>query len=333
MRAVVVATPGDASQLAVGTVDTPTPGQNEILVKVKTRACSALNRLDILQREGKYPPPAGASPILGVEFAGTVEAFGEHAAQKYTKGDRVFGLVPGGAYAEYCVIHMDMAMPIPASLTFQQAAAIPEVWLTAYQALHWNCNIQKGESVLIHAGASGVGTAAIQLAARMEAKHIIVTVGSDEKGEFCKALGATAAINRKSTTTFDKAVLEHTNNRGVDVVVDFIGGNYWDANLASMAVDGRMVMLAMLGGESDKPKGFSTILRKRLTIRGSTLRSRSTDYQIKLTGEFAKEILPIVVEGRLKPIIDKEFSWHDIQAAHRLLESNSTIGKIVVNLD
>ncbi|KAJ3278271.1 hypothetical protein HDU76_009961, partial [Blyttiomyces sp. JEL0837] len=244
----------------LGTVDTPVPKADELLVKVHS---FALNRMDVLQRQGGYPAPFGASQILGVEFSGVVESVGA-SVSTYKKGDRVFGLVYGGAYAEFVVINEKMAMKIPEGMSFEDAAALPEVWFTAYQALHLNCGLQEHESVLIHAGASGVGTAAIQLAKLANAKHIIVTNSSEEKAKFCLELGATHAINYKQEN-FKEKVLEYTGNRGVDVIVDFVGSSHWDNNLASLAMDGRMVMLAFLSGAVVKETNLGPILRKRLT--------------------------------------------------------------------
>ncbi|KAJ3217351.1 hypothetical protein HDU67_008053 [Dinochytrium kinnereticum] len=351
MRAVVVPSPGDASNLSIQTVDTPKPAPHEVLVKVSS---FAVNRLDILQRQGGYPAPFGASQILGVEFSGVVEE--PDAGGDYKKGERVFALCYGGAYAEYVVVHKDMVIRIPDGMSFQEAAAIPEVWFTAYQALHLNCGLQEAESVLIHAGASGVGTSAIQLCKLTKAKHIIATVGSQEKAEFVKALGATHAVNYKKENFKEKVgalygcfksffpldnkmkknlkqVLEYTSGRGVDVVVDFVGSTHWNSNLESLAVDGRMVMLAFLSGAVVSETNLAPILRKRLTIKGSTLRSREISYQIRLRNEVVEKVLPHLISGELKPIIDKTFSWKDIGDAHKYMEANATIGKIVVNVD
>ncbi|KAJ3104785.1 hypothetical protein HDU97_008853 [Phlyctochytrium planicorne] len=269
----------------------------------------AVNRLDILQRQGGYPAPFGASNILGVELSGVVAE--PDASGTFKKGERVFALVYGGAYAEYTVVHKDMAMRIPERLTFEEAAAIPEVWYTAYQALFLNCDLKAEESVLIHAGASGVGTSAIQLAKVANAKHIIATVGSQEKADFVKTLGATHVINYK-TENFKDKVLEFTGGKGVDVVVDFVGSTHWDKNLDSLALDGRMSPGAVV-----KETNLAPILRKRLTIRGSTLRSRDIGYQIKLRNEVVENVIPKIVSSELKPVIDKVFSWANIQEAHR----------------
>ncbi|KAI8842928.1 NAD(P)H quinone oxidoreductase [Chytridium lagenaria] len=290
MRAVVVSSPGDSSKLSIQEVETPKPAAHEVLVKL----CRG------------YPAPFGASQILGVEFSGVIAE--PDADGKFKKDDRVFALCYGGAYRRgiFVVVHRDMVIRMPENLSFEEAAAIPEVWFTAYQALYWNCNLQEGDSVLIHAGASGVGTAAIQLCKSAKSKHIIASVGSPEKAEF--------------TENFKDKVqlLEWTEKRGVDVVVDFVGSTHWNNNIESLAVDGRMVMLAAVVSETN----LAPILRKRLTIRGSTLRSRDINYQIRLRNE--------IVE---KPVIDKTFSWKNIAEAHLHMESNGTVGKIIVNVD
>ncbi|KAI8929577.1 hypothetical protein BC831DRAFT_443273 [Entophlyctis helioformis] len=327
MRAVVVTKPGDAAFMEIGQVPTPVPKANELLVRVK---CFALNRMDILQRNGLYPPPAGASDILGVEFAGDVVH--APASSSFKTGDRVFGLVPGGAYAEYAVIHQDMAIAIPAGMPYEHATAIPEAWFTAFQALFLVNRLQPGEDVLIHAGASGVGTAAIQLAKHNKSRHVIATAGSDDKVKFCESLGSTAAVNYK-THSFAQRVSEITGGRGVDVIVDFVGAQYWTMNLDSLAMDGRMVMLAFLGGAQLQSSNLAPILRKRLQINGSTLRSRTVDYQIALRNEFVAKCLPGFADGTFKPVIDRVFdSWTGISDAHRHMESNASIGKILVRV-
>ncbi|KAJ3410328.1 hypothetical protein HDV05_003882 [Chytridiales sp. JEL 0842] len=332
MRAVVVTEPGDASKLEIGTVPKPVPGPNELLVKVHS---FGKNYKSNQLLKGGYPAPFGASQILGVEFAGTVEQLNpiqSSTADEYKVGDRVFGLVYGGAYAEYLTINTRMLMRIPSSMTFQEATAMPEVFFTAYQALHFNCALKEGDDVLIHAGASGVGTAAIQLAKLAGARNIFTTSSTTPKLTFCESLGATKSINYK-TNSFTTVIKEHTSGKGVDVLIDVVGQSHWDANLDSLALDGRMVMLAFLSGAVVKETNLGLILRKRLTIKGSTLRSRALDYQIQLRDAFVEKVLPAVERGEIKPIIDTQFSWKNIREAHERLESNKSIGKIVVNID
>ncbi|KAI9253213.1 NADPH:quinone reductase [Sporodiniella umbellata] len=330
MRAVIVKTPGDALQLTLGEYETPKPKPTEILVKVKH---FALNRMDILQRHGLYPVPSGASPLLGVEASGIVEAIGEKVAE-FKVGDPVFGLMPGGAYAEYAVIEESLAMLKPEKLSFEQAAAIPETWFTAYQILFLVGKLQKQESVLIHAGASGVGIAAIQLAKEAGAKNIFVTVGSDEKVKFCESIGATKAINYK-TQKWEKEVLKLTDSKGVDLIIDMIGKNYWEQNIQTIAMDGRIVILAFMSGHMVDAVNLAAILQKRVSIIGTNLRARTVEYQEHLKTEiyknavlnhFAKE------DGKLKIFIDKTFQWENIIEAHQYLESNQSMGKIVVQV-
>ncbi|KAF7732010.1 hypothetical protein EC973_007115 [Apophysomyces ossiformis] len=306
------------------------PTDSQLLVKIK---CFALNRMDIVQRQGNYPPPPGASFILGVEMSGIVESVGKNVT-KYKPGDAVFGLMPGGAYAEYAVIEESMAMLKPDSLTFEQAAAIPETFFTAYQALFFVAELKAGQDVLIHAGASGVGIAAIQLARMHGAGRIFVTAGTDEKCRFCESLGATRAINYK-TEDWGRAVREATSGSGVNVVIDFVGKDYWDQNLQTLAVDGRMVILAFLSGNTIENSNLGLILRKRLRIEGSALRSRSLEYQIRLRDAVYNQVVLEHLakpDGELKLFIDKEFDWKDIVECHRYLESNQSKGKIVVHV-
>nr|WP_258567736.1 NAD(P)H-quinone oxidoreductase [Paenactinomyces guangxiensis] len=324
----MVTEPGGAEKLYMGEYPKPSCQPGEILVKVKA---TALNRADILQREGKYPPPPGASPVMGLEIAGVVEEVGEQFTGVWHPGDRVFGLLPGGGYAEYAVIPGEMAIPVPDSFTFAQAAAIPEVFLTAYQALFWVGKLQKGETVLIHAGASGVGTAAIQLAKAVGANPI-VTVGSDEKREACQKLGASFAFNYKEGP-FTEKVKNATNGAGVDLILDFVGAPYWDSNLALLKVDGRFVLISTLGGSRVESVSLGQILAKRLQITGTTLRSRPLDYKIRLTKEFSSFALPRFKNGELHPVIDQIFSWTEVQKAHRYMEWNQNIGKIILTIE
>ncbi|ORY45615.1 NADPH:quinone reductase [Rhizoclosmatium globosum] len=331
MKAILVSEPGDASKLVLGETETPTPSESQLLVKVHS---FALNRMDVVQRQGSYPAPFGASQILGVEFAGTVSKIGGNA-DGWKEGERVFGLVYGGAYAEYVVIDKQMAMRIPDHISYQTAASLPEVWFTAYQALFLNCNLEEGENVLIHAGASGVGSVAIQIAKYIgKAKNIIVTVGTEDKKTFCKDLGATHAINYK-TEDWPKEVEKITEGKGVNVIVDFVGATHWNGNLASLSLDGRMVMLAFLSGAVIKESNLALILRKRLTIRGSSLRSRELPYLRKLKNQLETQAFGPIFDNSLplRSHIDKQFSWKDIQEAHRYLESNQSMGKIVINID
>ncbi len=325
MKAVIVKKPGGAGGLALGESAIPVPEGNEVLVKVRS---AGLNRADILQREGKYPAPKGASNILGLEIAGEIHSLGKNV-KRWKIGDKVFGLLPGGGYAEYAAINELMANPIPPGLTYEQAAAIPEVFLTAFQALIWHSGLKKDERVLIHAGASGVGTAAIQIAGAMGAEIFITA--SAGKHEICRKLGAKFTIDYKNED-FASRINELTEKQGVDVIIDFIAGPYFSKNLSSLARDGRLILLATLGGGKTGDADVRQILTKRLTIIGSTLRSRTLDYQIKLNNDFINFGFNKFENGVLKPVVDRVFSWNDISEAHRYMEANKNTGKIVLNI-
>ena len=326
MKAILVKSPGGNEQLKFGAAEKPVPKKNELLVKVEA---TALNRADILQRQGKYPPPKGASEILGLEISGTVSEIGAEVT-KHKIGDKVFGLIPGGGYAEFCVINESMANKTPKNLSFEQAAAIPEVFLTAYQSLISIAKLKVGETVLIHAGASGVGTAAIQIAKEVGAK--VLVTASKVKHKICNELGADKAIDYKNES-FSERVANYTNNQGVDVIIDFISGPYFKDNIKSLAVDGRLIILASLGGGKIDDFDLRQILIKRLSVIGSTLRSRSLDYQINLNKEFISFAYEKFSNGKLKPIIDKTFSWKDVAEAHQYMEANKNQGKIVLKID
>lgn len=324
MKAILVNEPGGAEQLMLGEYPAPQHLADELLVRVKA---SALNRADILQREGKYPPPKGESPILGLEIAGIVEEVGPNCSG-WHRGDRVSALLPGGGYAQYVAIPARMAIPIPDNLSFEEAAAIPEAFLTAYQALYWLGNLQAEQQVLIHAGASGVGTAAIQLV-KGAGSIPMVTAGAAKKLDFCLGLGAKIAINYRDGE-FASHVLEATNNKGANIIVDCVGAAYWEQNLRSLAIDGRLVLLATMGGAKVDAVNLRTILIKRLQIIGTTLRARTREYKIQLTKDFVKNIMPGFSDGQFRPIIDSTFPWEEVSEAHRRMENNLNLGKIVL---
>ena len=325
MKAIIVQTPGGAEKLKLGNTEKPVPGKNQLLVKVEA---TALNRADILQRQGKYPPPKGASEILGLEISGVVSEVGPKATN-HKVGDKVFGLVPGGGYAEYCVIHELMANKIPENLSFEQAAAIPEVFLTAYQALISIAQLKKGEIILIHAGASGVGTAGIQIAKQIGAT--IFVTASKKKHQICFDLGAEKAIDYKNEN-FSEKISNFTNSNGVDVIIDFISAPYFKDNIKSLSTDGRLIILASLGGGKVDEFDLRQILIKRLTIIGSTLRARSLEYQINLNKTFMNFAYDKFEDGRLKPIVDKVYDWKDVSEAHQYMEANKNSGKIVLKI-
>jgi len=327
MRAILVKEPGTAEELVMRDYPTPEPANDELLVRVKA---TALNRADILQREGRYNPPKGASPILGLEMAGVVEEVGNNCSG-WHKGDRICALLPGGGYAQYVTVPARMAIPIPDNFSFEDAAAVPEVFLTAYQALFWLGKMKRDEHVLIHAGASGVGTAAIQLVRNCGSMPII-TAGSDEKLTFCRQLGASVAINYR-TEDFTEKVLETTNGEGVNLILDCVGASYWQKNIESIAVDGRIVLIATMGGAKIDDFNLQHILRKRVHLMGTTLRARSRDYKVELTSAFVRNILPGFADGLYKPVVDSVYSWTEVRNAHIHMEENRNKGKIVLTVD
>ncbi|MBF0276144.1 MAG: NAD(P)H-quinone oxidoreductase [SAR324 cluster bacterium] len=326
MKAVLVKEPGGPEQLYLG--ETPMPELNENEIRVKVHA-SAINRADTLQRRGHYPVPAGSSSVIGLEMAGEVEAAGEQV-KKWKAGDRVFALLSGGGYAEYAVIHEDMAMPIPPNLGFEEAAGVAEAYLTAFQALVWLGEFAEKQNVLIHAGASGVGTAAIQLANLSECM-IMATAGSEAKLQTCRDLGADLAINYKEND-FSEKVLEATSGKGADIIIDFVGASYLTQNLKCIALDGRQVILGLLGGASGKEISLGAVLTKRVKIIGSTLRSRDLEYKIRLTQEFSKACLEKFETGQLKVVIDRIIPWEKASEAHQYMESNQNTGKIILKI-
>ncbi len=325
MKAIHVVDPGPDSRLVIKEMDKPTPGPHELLVHVKA---TALNRADLMQRKGHYPPPPGTSEILGLEMAGVVEAWGNECFG-WQAGDPVFGLLASGGYAEYVTIAAPVAMRMPGLLTFEQAAAIPEVFLTAYQALDWLGNLKAGETVLIHAGGSGVGTAAIQLAKQRGAK--VFVTASAGKHAACLALGADAAIDYKSED-FPSKVIDMTAGAGVDLVIDFIGAPYFEMNINSLALDGRLVLLAMMGGSKVDSFNLSHLFRKRIHFKTSTLRSRSLAYKSELTQSFVRDFMPLLEDGSIGPIIDRVFDWSSANEAHEYMAANKNTGKLVLRV-
>jgi putative PIG3 family NAD(P)H quinone oxidoreductase len=301
------------------------PGKGEILIKVKA---SAINRTDIVSREGKSGYMA--NPILGIEVSGEVVETGEGA--NIQTGTRVMGLVNGGGYAQYALMPADRAMKIPDNLSFEEAAAIPEVFLTAYQTLFWLGELTDQETVLIHAGGSGVGTAAIQLAKKLTKAKIITTAGSKEKLDFCQSLGADICINYKEQS-FDEEILKATNNQGVDVILDFIGASYWEKNLKSIKTDGRWVLIGILGGTVVEKVNLMELLLKRVQLKGTLLTPRSDEYKKELTEEFVKKAMPLFRKNEIKAIVDHVFPFEEVQRAHEHMEANKNVGKIILQVN
>ncbi len=325
MQAILFDQPGEPEVMYIGEYPTPQPKDDELLVRVRA---TALNRADTLQRKGKYPPPKGASPIMGLEMAGEIEAMGKNVT-KWKVGDRVMALLPGGGYATRAVIPESMAMSIPDNLDYVSAAAIPEVFLTAFQAIDWLAGLQIEENVLIHAGASGVGTAATQIAIAMGAN--VFATASKAKHQLCLDLGAKHVIDYQ-TEDFEQEIQHITEGKGVQVIIDFIAAPYLQQNLNTLSMDGRLVILALLGGVKVDGMNMAPILRKRLKIIGSTLRSRSGAYKISLTShfwEFAAEKFKL---GMMSPIIDSVYPWEQVAEAHDRMERNENAGKIVLEV-
>jgi putative PIG3 family NAD(P)H quinone oxidoreductase len=326
MKAIIVEQFGGPEQLQIKEVRKPVPGPDELLVKV---AATAVNRADLLQREGKYPPPPGASEILGLEISGQVVDKGARVGD-WKIGEMVCGLLPGGGYAEYCTIHQKLALPIPAGIGLQEAAAIPEVFMTAFQALHWLAKLDYGEKVLIHAGASGVGSTAIQLA-KLKKAEIIVTASSN-KHPLCKELGADFCIDYKADD-FAEMVNEYTEGKGVDVILDFIGAPYFQSNLNSLDTDGRLILIGFLGGARIKePFNLLPVLFKRLRIEGTTLRARDLNYKIQLAQDLKERSWSQFESGTLRPVIDSVFPISEVASAHRRMADNLNQGKIILRI-
>jgi len=305
----------------------PSPGPHEALVKIKA---FGLNRMDVSQREGKYPVPKGASKVLGVEFSGLIEAFGAQGHEDFKVGDEVFGLTYGGAYAEYVAVSTRMLIHRPKELSWEMAAGIPEVWMTATQALFLVGGFTKGQSVMWHAGASSVSIAGIQLSKAEGASAIYVTAGSKKKIDFCVSeLGATAGFNYHEDD-FSEAIKKATDGKGADLIIDFIGQNYFQKNLNSAALDGTVVMLGLMSGlKTTEGVDLAPILMRRITVRGSTLRARTPEYQGKLRDTVVEHALPKLLDGTFSHFIEKVFPMEDIKEAHKLMESNTTQGKII----
>jgi putative PIG3 family NAD(P)H quinone oxidoreductase len=327
MRAAVITEPEREAvdAFTVQEIADPTPGAEEVLVSIHA---SALNRADLMQRRGRYPgPPGTRDDIPGLEMAGVVEAAGERVV-RWQPGDRVMALLGGGGYASKVVVHERMLMALPDDLSFEQGASIPEVFLTAYDALFWHCELGMGETALIHAAGSGVGTAAIQLAAAQSCR-VFGTAGSAEKLEAATKLGLNVGINYK-TQDFAEVVKAETGGQGVDAILDVIGAPYWEQNLASLAPRGHMVIVGQMGGS--RVEVNLGALGGRQRVSGTRLRSRPLEEKATLTQEFAKRCLPLFANGTLVPVVDRVFPLEEAGAAHAYMETNANFGKIVLRV-
>jgi putative PIG3 family NAD(P)H quinone oxidoreductase len=323
LKVIIFDQPGDADVMRYAEAPDPQPGPDELLVRVRA---AGINRAEVMQRRGGYPPPPGASPILGLELAGEVV----QPAGEWQVGDRVMAVVTGGSYAELAAVPAGIAMRVPEHLSFEEAAAIPEAFLTAHLNLFMLGGLQAGENVLIHAGASGVGTAAIQLAHAAGAR-VFTTASSAEKLERCQELGADVTINYKQES-FVERVQEATDGQGVNLILDFVGAPYWADNLASLANYGRLALIGFLGGSKGE-LDIGPILSKSLTVRGTTLRRTPLPQKIALVKDFSAFALPRFERGELRPVIDTVYPISEAPAAHRAMEANSNTGKIVLRVD
>jgi NADPH2:quinone reductase len=325
MTAIVITTPGGPEVLVPREQPVPAPGEGEILVKV---AAAGVNRPDIMQRLGLYPPPAGATDILGLEMAGEVAACGA-GVSRWKPGDRVAALVIGGGYAEYCVAHESHALPIPAGLSMAQAAAVPETFFTVWHNVFQRGDLKAGETLLVHGGSSGIGTTAIQLAKALGAR-VIVTAGSTEKCDACRRLGADVAINYRSED-FVAVTKSSTGGAGANVILDMVGGDYIERNYEAAAVEGRVVQIAFQGSPRSNVD-FRRIMLKRLHHTGSTLRSRTVADKAAIARAVEQNAWPLIAAGRVAPVMDQTFPLAQAADAHARMESSAHIGKIVLTV-
>jgi NADPH:quinone reductase len=325
MTVIAIREPGDANVLVAVTQPVPSPGPDEILVKV---AAAGVNRPDVMQRKGLYPPPKGATDIPGLEIAGEVVALGS-SVTRWQVGDKVMALVIGGGYAEYCLAHQGHALPVPAGLPIVAAGAIPETFFTVWHNVFERGHLAADQTLLVHGGSSGIGTTAIQLG-KVFGARVIVTAGTAAKCEACRKLGADLAIDYK-TEDFVAATKQATGGRGADVVLDMVGGDYIDRNYEAAAVEGRIVQIAFVGA-SRASVDFRRILLKRLTHTGSTLRSRSVADKAAIAHAVETKVLPLIASGRVRPVIDSTFPLRQAAAAHARIENDEHIGKIVLTL-
>lgn len=329
MRGAVITKAGGPDVLEVREVPMPVPGEGEVLVRVRA---SALNRADLLQRRGHYPAPTGApQDIPGLEIAGDVVARGAGAG-RWSTGDRVFGIVAGGGNAEFAATNENELAAIPDSLSWEHAAAVPEAFITAHDALVTQAATRAGESVLIHAVGSGVGLAVAQLV-RALGGRAFGTARTRDKIDRARALGLDAgAVVGKDASAFVEPVKRWTDGRGADVVIDLVGGDYIAADVSAAALKGRIMLVGLLAGRSTTID-LGGVLRQRLTIRGTVLRSRTSAEKVDATRAFARDVIPLLASGKVKPLIDRVFSLDQIRDAHELLESNETFGKVVISSD
>ena len=324
MQAVVVTEPGDVDVLAWAQVADPTPGPGEVLVDV---AASAVNRADLLQRQGFYPPPPGASEILGLECSGRVSALGP-GVQGWAVGDEVCALLAGGGYAEQVAVPAGQCMPVPRGVDLVSAAALPEVACTVWSNVVQIAGLRAGESFLVHGGASGIGTMAIQVAKALGAAPILCTVGSQPKSEACRALGADVAINYREED-FGPRSREATGGHGVDVILDIIGARYLAANVGALAPDGRLVVIGLQGGATAE-LDLGLLLRARGSLHATTLRGRPTEQKAAICTDVVERLWPLVESGRVQPVVDRTLPMTEVAEAHRLVAESAHTGKVLL---
>jgi putative PIG3 family NAD(P)H quinone oxidoreductase len=324
MTVIGISKPGGPEVLVPETRAVPAPGPGEILIQV---AAAGVNRPDVAQRSGAYPPPPGASDLPGLEVAGTVVAVGPGAA-RHKLGDKVMSLVAGGGYAQYCIAQDAQAIPVPPALSMPEAGAIPETLMTVWHNVFERGALKAGETLLVHGGSSGIGTMAIQLA-KAFGSRVIVTVGSQDKADACLRLGADRAINYK-TEDFVAEVRKATSDAGANVILDMVGGDYIDRNYDAAAVEGRIVQIAFLSGTPKANVNFARLMVKRLHHTGSTLRPRSNADKAAMVAAIEARVMPLLREGRVKPLMDSQFPLEKAADAHRRMETSEHIGKIVL---
>jgi putative PIG3 family NAD(P)H quinone oxidoreductase len=325
MKAIVIREPGGPEVLVPADVGDPVAGPGEVLIEVRA---AGVNRPDLMQRAGRYAPPPGASPLPGLEVAGIVIGLGPGVA-RWKPGDAVCALVAGGGYAERCAAPEGQCLPIPEGLGFVEAAALPETCFTVWTNVFEDGRLHAGESLLVHGGASGIGTTAIQMA-RARGAVVYATAGSDEKCRTCEALGARRAVNHR-TEDFVEVLRSATEGRGIDVVLDMVGGSYAPRNIDLLAERGRLVQIATLQGPM-ATLNLLTVMRRRLTISGSTLRSRSVAEKTRIRDEVEREVWPLVARGELRPVIDTALPLVQAADAHRRLDEGSHVGKVVLEV-
>jgi NADPH2:quinone reductase len=325
MTAISITEPGGPEVLKPVTIETPKPGEREILIRVEA---AGVNRPDVLQRAGAYPPPPGASPLPGLEVAGEIVALGEGASH-WKIGDKVCALTAGGGYAEYCVVHETNALPVPKGLSMTEAAGIPETFFTVWTNVFERGALKPGESLLVHGGSSGIGTTAIQIASAL-GSTVYTTAGSAEKCKVCGELGAARCINYRKED-FAEVMRDITNKKGVDVILDMVGGDYIQKNIKAAAMDGRIVNIAYLNG-STAEVNFVMVMMKRLTLTGSTLRARPIADKAGIASALKEKVWPLIEAGQVKPQLFKTFPLREAAAAHALMETSAHIGKIVLEV-